>query len=64
MNPFKNLIVNLQATGIAAVAAVWLICMTLLALFAPLDSPLASTTQMSLMFFGGLLGVGLIQRRD
>lgn len=62
MNPFKNLIVNLQAGGVAAVAVIWLICITLLAIFAP-DNANAAMARNALMFFGGVLGAALIAVR-
>ena len=65
MNPFKNLIVNLQARGVAAVASIWLICITLLAIFAP-DSKVTNTNtvMMALLVFGGALTAAIGLNRD
>jgi hypothetical protein len=64
VNPFKNLVVNLSAAGISAVAGIWLICVTMLAIFAP-DNANAAMARSALMFFGGVLATALIlARRD
>lgn len=64
MNPFKNIIVNLQAAGTSAVASIWLICITLVALFAPVNSN-TSAALVALLFFGGVLTTALsFPRRD
>ncbi len=37
MNPFKNFVVNLQATGSAAVVSILVICLTVLGVFGSAD---------------------------
>ena len=54
MNPFKNLVVNLQATGPAAVMCGWIICLTCFGIFAP-DTTAAKSASAGLLVFGGAL---------
>jgi len=51
MEFFKNIAVNLKATGPAAVMCVWVICVTLLGIFG--SGPMASSAFGLLAFFGG-----------
>ena len=51
MEFLKNLAINLQASGPAAVLSIWVICVTLLGLFGSGD--MASRAFMLLAFFGG-----------
>lgn len=54
MDIFKNIAVNLTATGMAAVMIAWLLCFTLLALF--------GTTDMAkyALYMLGTVGIGLL----
>ncbi|MCK1533159.1 MULTISPECIES: hypothetical protein [unclassified Bradyrhizobium] len=63
MNPFKSIILSLQATGISAIVCVWIVCMTLLAIFAP-NTPGAKTAMTILSIFGGALMTAMAFRRD
>jgi hypothetical protein len=63
MNPFKNIIISLQAAGTSAVVGIWLICMTAIALFAPVNDN-TTTVVTALTIFGGFVGCGMTIRRD
>jgi hypothetical protein len=53
-NPLKNVALNLQATGPAAIVCVWLICVTLLSLFAS-DNSNVQWAQTMLSVSGGAI---------
>ncbi|OAI44017.1 hypothetical protein AYO43_09615 [Nitrospira sp. SCGC AG-212-E16] len=57
MEFLKNIVVNLQATGPAAVLAIWVICVTVLGIFG--SGPMASLAFGILSFFGGAVIFGL-----
>lgn len=60
MQFLKNIIVNLRATGPAAVMAVLVICVTLLGIIGP--GEMASRAFTLLAFFGGAVLVGLANK--
>ncbi|WP_128948200.1 MULTISPECIES: hypothetical protein [Bradyrhizobium] len=62
MNPFKNIIVNLQASGISAIACIWLLCVTTLAILAP-ENGMSRTALNALLIFGGMLGSSMVIAR-
>ncbi|MGP7733593.1 hypothetical protein [Oceanimonas smirnovii] len=51
-NPFKNIVVNIKATGAAAILIVWCISVTLLGLFG--QGEMAVRAFNLLAFFGGV----------
>ena len=53
MNFFKNIIVNLRATGIAAVVCVWLMCITVLGIFGSGDNTKSAITVLTVA--GGMI---------
>jgi hypothetical protein len=53
VNPFNNIIVNLHASGPAAVVSIWLICVTVIAIFG--QGPNAESAMRILAFAGGAL---------
>ena len=57
MNPFKNLVVNLHATGPAAVICVWLASVASVGLFGA--GPLADRALNVLAIAGGMILLGL-----
>jgi hypothetical protein len=63
MNPFKSIVLSLQAAGTSAVVCVWLICLTVLALFAP-ESATTNSVVMVLTIFGGAVISAMAFRRD
>jgi hypothetical protein len=60
-NPFRNIALNLQATGTATIVCVYLICVTALALWG--SGTLADQAMRLFMVFGGALIVVLSWRR-
>lgn len=61
-NPLKNVVLNLQATGLAAIVCVWLVCITLVALFAPENSNTQSVLVV-LTVFGGAIASSIALAR-
>ena len=57
MQFFRNIAVNLKATGPAAVMAIWVVCVTLLGIFG--SGEMARSAFGLLAFFGGAVLVGL-----
>jgi hypothetical protein len=62
MNPFKNFIVNLSAAGVAAVACIWILALTVLAVFAP-ETKTTANVLTGLQIFGGALAFTLMINR-
>ena len=63
MNPFKNLIVTLSATGIAATISIALICITILGVFG--SGELAKSAMNFLgIFLGAVMTSAAFLRRD
>lgn len=60
MDPFKNISVNLKATGPAAVIIVWLVCITLVGLFG--EGSLAESALRYLGIAGGIILTSLALR--
>jgi len=60
MEFLKNIVVNLKATGPAAVLSVWVICVTLLGVFG--SGEMASSAFGLLAFFGGAILVALANK--
>ena len=56
----KNIAINLQATGPAAVIIVWIVCVTALGLFG--DGSLAAKALTLLAFAGGATLIGLVNK--
>jgi hypothetical protein len=63
VNPLKNIVLNLQATGPSAVISIWIICLTVLAVFAP-ENGNSKTVLTILTIVGGSLTAGLAFRQD
>ena len=59
-DPFKNLAVNLKATGPAAILVTWLISVTLLGLFG--SGELADRALTILTIFAGVTATALVAR--
>ena len=62
LNPFKNIALNLRATGPAAVIAIWIISVTLLGLFG--NGELAGRALTILAVAGGMVLVALASKID
>ncbi len=60
MEFFKNIAVNLKATGPAAVMAIWVVCVTLLGIFG--SGEMARSAFGLLAFFGAAVLVGLASK--
>lgn len=60
MDPFRNLTLNLRASGTAAIVCMWLICVTLIALFG--TTHLAERAMTLFAVAGGVILVGITVR--